>query len=145
LALENLNFFIWHQVEISFRKWHYRPFGISGGATLGATWGSRPSYRLVRFGASSVFFRSSFMAGDVYECRRDIASVRGQERHKKKVAATNLAVCWACLIGPQPSGRDPCGYAPWAKVHCPRRQAKAREPLPSRSVLVLPCLYEFGL
>ena len=26
LALENLNFLIWHQVEISFRKWHCRPF-----------------------------------------------------------------------------------------------------------------------
>ena len=26
LALKNLNFFIWHLVEIYFRKWHYRPF-----------------------------------------------------------------------------------------------------------------------
>ena len=26
LALENLNFLIWQQVEIFFRKWHCRPF-----------------------------------------------------------------------------------------------------------------------
>ena len=26
LALKNLNFLIWHIIEIYFRKWHYRPF-----------------------------------------------------------------------------------------------------------------------
>ena len=28
LALENLNFLIWHQVKIFFRKWHCRPFSL---------------------------------------------------------------------------------------------------------------------
>jgi hypothetical protein len=28
LALKKLNFFIWHQIEIFIRKWHYRLFSL---------------------------------------------------------------------------------------------------------------------